>query len=82
MGGDYYDREVVNVSNSDFSAATNKVVGVLNSLHPDLNPKLYTKDSTSQLKCEKQHPIVFALDVTGSMGDWSKVYRCINLDYL
>jgi hypothetical protein len=72
MGGDYYDRDVV-VSNSDFSAATNEVVGVQNKLHPSLDPKLYTKNETTVMKSEFENPIVFALDVTGSMGDWTKV---------
>ncbi len=26
-----------------------------------------------KLKCEHKEPIVVAIDVTGSMGDWSKV---------
>jgi hypothetical protein len=77
MGGDYYDRDVISSSNNDFSQSTNEIVGVRNSLHPSLNPKLYTKDNSSILKCENKHPIVFSLDVTGSMGDWSKVFFCI-----
>ena len=35
-----------------------------------MDPKRW---GTDKLECAHKNPIVFALDVTGSMGDWSKV---------
>jgi hypothetical protein len=68
MGGDYYDRDVVSSSNA-YSDVANKALST-NSLHPSLDPTRFV-DVT--LKSEYRNPIVFALDVTGSMGNWSKV---------
>lgn len=72
MGGDYYDREVVSVgvSATGYSDVAAKNVGKSSSLHSSLDPKRW-KDEP--LVCDKANPIVFALDVTGSMGDWSKI---------
>jgi hypothetical protein len=71
MGGDYYDRDVVSTtSSSGYSAQTDKVVGVNKSLHLSMNPQRW-KDK--KLSCDALNPIVFALDVTGSMGNWSKI---------
>ena len=71
MGGDYYDRDVVSTTSSTgFSAAASQVVGVVNSLHSNLDPRKF-KDKN--LVSDHKNPLVFALDVTGSMGDWSKV---------
>ncbi len=79
MGGDYYERDVEETSSSvTYSVSAEKVVGKLESMNSFLNPTLY---SESTMKCLNKHPIVFALDVTGSMGDWSKVFKC-NLDNL
>jgi len=39
-------------------------------MHQSLNPINY-KDK--KLICKHKNPIVFALDVTGSMGEWAKV---------
>ena len=69
MGGDFYEREVVS-STSAYSDESSKVVGVINHLHPSCDPKQYQDE---YLKSGNRHPIVFALDVTGSMGDWSKI---------
>ena len=73
MGGDYYDRDVVSTtSSSGFSAAASQAVGIVNRLQTNLDPSKYKeKNMISQHK----NPIVFALDVTGSMGDWSKVFK-------
>jgi hypothetical protein len=35
-----------------------------------MDPKIFAED---KLTSDFENPIVFALDVTGSMGDWSKV---------
>lgn len=35
-----------------------------------MNPNIYADE---KLKSIFENPIVFALDVTGSMGDWSKI---------
>ena len=79
MGGDYYERDVEETSSSVvYSTAADKVIGKSNSINYFLNPTIY---SSSTLKCSNKHPIVFALDVTGSMGDWSKV-NTIKKDYL
>jgi hypothetical protein len=29
--------------------------------------------ATSKLKCNHKHPIVVVIDVTGSMGNWTKI---------
>jgi Mg-chelatase subunit ChlD len=71
MGGDYYDRDVVSTTSSTgYSAEASKVIGKINSLHFSLDP---TKYKEKNLISQHRNPIVFALDVTGSMGDWSKV---------
>ena len=75
MGGDYYERdvEVVAPDNKvDYSKAAQKILGKNTALHQSNNPKRYT-EFNQQLRSTRKHPIVFALDVTGSMGDWSKV---------
>ena len=71
MGGDYYDRDVISSNSSaGFSAQTNDVVGVTTSLHISMDPKRWKEN---KLNCDKANPIIFALDVTGSMGNWSKI---------
>ena len=74
MGGDYYERdvEVAAVDNKvGYSNAANKVLDQNKALHKSNDPKRF---AGSRLVSDHKHPIVFALDVTGSMGDWSKVY--------
>jgi len=76
MGGAYYDREVstTNTIVTDdvgeeqeitraFSGEAEKMRG-RTQLHPDMDP--YGKD----IATESMSPVVLALDVTGSMGDW------------
>lgn len=71
MGGDYYDRDVVTTtSTTGYSAQSAQVVGVVSKLHSSMDPKRWAEDN---LQCDYRHPIVFALDVTGSMGDWTRV---------
>jgi hypothetical protein len=72
MGGDYYGgRDVVSTtSNTGFSAVAAEVIGLTKELHSSLDPKKWSEEN---LQSESRHPIVFALDVTGSMGDWSKI---------
>lgn len=71
MGGDYYDRDVgVASSSGGYSQASTQSVGVTRQIHPSMDPKRWSEEN---LECEYNHPIVFALDVTGSMGDWTKV---------
>jgi hypothetical protein len=73
MGGDYYDRDVYN-SGIDYSDTANKAL-CTNCLHPSLDPLRFEETT---LKSEYRNPIVFALDVTGSMGEWTKVSILIN----
>ncbi len=89
MGGGYYDRDDDDVvpsgggsnrasssvsssvsSSSAFSAKAASKAGKTSSLNPGLDPKRW-KDE--KLVCEKGDPVVFALDVTGSMGEWTKI---------
>jgi hypothetical protein len=69
MGGGYYDRAVIS---SEGGGAGNNVVGKVNNLNSGLDPKNYI-DEDSRITSENLNPIVFALDVTGSMGVWPKV---------
>ena len=71
MGGDYYDRDVATTtSTTGYSDVSANAVGKVNKLQQDLNPQRW-KDINLQSNFES--PIVFALDVTGSMGDWTKI---------
>lgn len=71
MGGDYYDREVITAdSGTGYSTVSANTVGVEKKLHTSLDPKRWSEEN---LICDKKNPIVFALDVTGSMGDWSRI---------
>jgi len=86
MGGGYYDRDdsynYNNTNNSssynqttqnsgfEYSTIADQKVGVIEKMHPSLDPKRWKDD---QLKSFEANPIVFALDVTGSMGEWSKI---------
>jgi hypothetical protein len=69
MGGGYYDREVISSSGG---GAGNTVVGKTSSLSAGLDPKNKI-DEESRITCDNLNPIVFSLDVTGSMGEWPKV---------
>ena len=71
MGGDYYDRDVgVSSSTTGYSVSASNNVGKQNSIHKSLDPKRWIDEN---LVSESPSPIVFALDVTGSMGNWSKI---------
>lgn len=62
MGGGYYDRAV---ESSISSLAANDVVGKQFGLHSSMNPKNFVEE---KIVSSSENPIVFALDVTGSMG--------------
>lgn len=92
MGGGYYERDddnVVNSSSTSYnpvssssvsSSVPSSGVGTTSSLNPGLDPKRW---ATEKLVCDKGDPIVFALDVTGSMGSWTKVSILHNFkDYI
>ena len=72
MGGDYYDRDMVPTTDTGvaYSDLSSKVVGVTNTIHSSLKPDRWAEE---KLVCEVSDPIIFALDVTGSMGDWSRI---------
>jgi hypothetical protein len=71
MGGGYYDRDVIDAAPSyGYSNVADKVLTQTKVLHKSLDPKRYVTD---KMTCDLKNPIVFALDVTGSMGDWTKV---------
>jgi hypothetical protein len=72
MGGDYYDRDVGSSSSANvaYSSSSNEVIGKVNKLHSSMNPQRWKDD---KLISEYKNPIVFALDVTGSMGSWTKI---------
>lgn len=72
-GGSYsdsYDRDVYKGKGSsggfDYSDDSNRAFNE-HSLHMDLNP--FKRD----IRCEHKNPIVVAVDVTGSMGNWTKI---------
>ncbi len=70
MGGGYYDRDVGVSSGGGYSADASSNVGKTSSINPGLNP---TRWKDEKLVCDKGDPVVFALDVTGSMGNWTKI---------
>ncbi len=72
MGGGYYDRDVSTGSSSggwDYTsdAPSSNFDTNTDGADPDV------KKTTRRLKCDKENPIVVAMDVTGSMGAASKV---------
>jgi hypothetical protein len=67
MGGDYYDRDVISTESNNVASTTQ--IGST-TVHSSLNPTRWADDV---LTSEVKNPIVFALDVTGSMGEWAKV---------
>ena len=78
MGGDYYERDVqvapTNSSQSYSDQATKTLTQ--SSLHKSNDPRRFAEEERQLLSSHK-HPIVFALDVSGSMGDWPKVIPII-----
>jgi hypothetical protein len=68
MGGDYYDRDVVSYDTTITTTSTTEIGA--KQVHSSLNPLRWAEDN---LVSEVKNPIVFALDVTGSMGEWAKV---------
>jgi hypothetical protein len=74
MGGDFYDRPVIEAKNPEqnFSDNSNKIFSSNQGLHKSNDPKRFY---SSHLICKNKNPLIFALDVTGSMGDWSKVSK-------
>lgn len=69
MGGDYYDRDVY-TDNTGVGYSTTASVSIsVNKLKDEMNPLRFE----NPIICEKENPIVFAIDMTGSMGDWSKI---------
>lgn len=59
-------------SGQSFSVQASKALNQ-NSLHKSNDPKRFAEENR-KLVCKHQNPIVFALDVSGSMGDWPKVF--------
>ncbi len=70
MGGEYYERNVEVAAPGGYSAAANDLLSQNKRLHKSMDPARFAQ---SNLICDNSNPIVFALDVTGSMGDWTKV---------
>jgi hypothetical protein len=71
MGGDYYDRDVVaTTSTTTYSDQSAKMVGTQTQMHRSMDPTRFKDDN---LVSENLNPIVFALDVTGSMGEWTRI---------
>jgi hypothetical protein len=70
MGGGYYDRDVGTSSQSSgssaYSASAQQALS-RSQAAPEVSPL------NRQLTCSHNSPIVVAMDVTGSMGDWSKI---------
>jgi hypothetical protein len=64
MGGGYYDREVI-VAENDL--AGNDVVGKQEGLYEGMDPQNFVSEA-EMITCYSGNPIVFALDVTGSMA--------------
>eukprot|EP01080_Neovahlkampfia_damariscottae_P005285 gene5285-8903_t len=77
-GGTDYDRDVISVNTSSKSQKNNSTFYSQNSnkvferktIHKSCDPKQYADE---QITCYHANPIVLALDITGSMGDWAKV---------
>ena len=77
MGGDTYARDVIpSNSNIGYSSASNNVIGTRNCLDNSMDPTQYCN---TDLQCDNKCPIVLALDVTGSMGNWAKVNKFCNI---
>ncbi len=72
MGGDYYGgRDVVTTTSTNgYSVKSAEIIGKVDTVDKTLDPKRWKDEN---MICENLHPIIFALDVTGSMGDWTKI---------
>lgn len=78
MGGGYYDRDVYHAlprssgaaAAAGYSGVSDERLGHNKQIDKSLDPKNY---GSVMLRSDFKHPIVFALDVTGSMGDWAKI---------
>lgn len=76
MGGGSYERDVYEAPSAGgggggaapaaFSAEAQKALQQ-QELHPELDPR------GRRLQCDAGTPIVLAIDVTGSMGDWARI---------
>ncbi len=72
MGGKYYDRDVGSTSGSRFGSSSAYTADAdLAMGRQYLDNGLIPKGRT--LSCDQKNPVVIAMDVTGSMGDWSRV---------
>jgi hypothetical protein len=73
MGGGYYDRDVGSTDTSgggfDYGSYTPAAQKAFSNSH--LDDAVVPRGRT--LTCGAKSPVVVAMDVTGSMGDWSKV---------
>eukprot|EP01080_Neovahlkampfia_damariscottae_P001939 gene1939-1447_t len=78
MGGcssdeDVYSRDIITTnSKTGYSNVANDLLSQNKKLHKSCDPTQYTETNT-KIYCTHKSPIIFALDVTGSMGDWTKV---------
>jgi len=69
MGGDYYDREVVQTTSRSGASAASAAALSQKQLHKDCNPQ-----TRGKIKSSTAQPIIICCDVTtGSMGDWPRV---------
>ena len=72
MGGDYYERPMEESNNKEeFSMNSDKAMSFV-GLHRNNDPKRWADQN---IKSTRRHPIVFALDISGSMCDWPKVNK-------
>jgi len=73
MGGSNYDRDVISTSsNRAFSDISNQQLSS-SAIDDSLLPRATGQKKCRVIDCFHKNPIVCVLDVTGSMGDWSKV---------
>jgi hypothetical protein len=73
MGGSCYDRDVISTSsNRMFSDISSKAISS-SYADSDLLPRKGKNSPCRDIDCFHRNPIVCVLDVTGSMGDWSKI---------
>jgi len=76
MGGGYYDRDSDNTAldnnsnNIGYSNLSNQMVGKVHEINQIFDPMRFKSE---KLVSTHANPIVFALDVTGSMGEWVKI---------
>jgi hypothetical protein len=73
MGGACYDRDVFAASsNKAFSHVSDQAIG-RSSIDATLLPRLTPAGPCRRIRCSWRNPVACVLDVTGSMGDWSKI---------